>query len=620
MDDRPLGSPTPVEEVSEISQLRHQLNEKNLLIIESRVAKDRAIQDLHSTMQKNLVELATTKSELRRLKRARPLHRNDGHSFASTGGRSFRATPASTQGRNPNYTDSAGENDASHYSTSSSTTSLSSSSSSTYQPTRHGTNAARTHWPHEKELKTLTKKHAKQQSQYRALEKTLSEYNVRQMEHQNQCETWQARVRDAEEARTAMKTTVLRLQRQSAVLGNELSSRVSLVESKSVEYRRRLQEAEQREHVQEDEIHQLQQELTLVSTREDILKRRVKDALTANDKGRLAVVENDRLMKKINRLNIALEHNETVMAQQAKRAQTAIEYQNALVAVKGRLAQKEEQLLELREHLKRSRGQTREETVKGSQSKEEIAIVEAKLRTAIRVNEDLKSKLETSKIDNETLRHHHAGQMEHVKQLQADLASLSSLGMEESSLFASGVRGGGRVSEHRTAATSTEKVNISLQRKLEATEQELNKMKEAIDNAVGSGGGQGSGEGGGSERGWGSGGGQGSGKGGPDNDALVRSLCVDVDVMVGEVLTMVSLLMKILNGEKDLIGPDDLLVDSDVLTAREKKERTKNTLPLKIPQMCKTVGHARNQVKMVRQTIADRLVEELSAADNCGLQ
>ena len=116
------------------------------------------------------------------------------------------------------------------------------------------------------------------------------------------------------------------------------------------------------------------------------------------------------------------------------------------------------------------------------------------------------------------------------------------------------------------------------------------------------------------------GGGQGSGKGGPDNDALVRSLCVDVDVMVGEVLTMVSLLMKILNGEKDLIGPDDLLVDSDVLTAREKKERTKNTLPLKIPQMCKTVGHARNQVKMVRQTIADRLVEELSAADNCGLQ
>ena len=46
MHDRPLGSPTPVEEVSEISQLRHQLNEKNLLIIESRVAKDRAIQDL----------------------------------------------------------------------------------------------------------------------------------------------------------------------------------------------------------------------------------------------------------------------------------------------------------------------------------------------------------------------------------------------------------------------------------------------------------------------------------------------------------------------------------------------------------------------------------------------
>ena len=124
MDDRPLNSPTPVEEVSEISQLRHQLNEKNLLIIESRVAKDRAIQDLHSTMQKNLVELATTKSELRRLKRARPLHRNDGHSFANTGGRSFRATPAPTQGRKPNYTDySAGENDASHYSTSSSTSS-----------------------------------------------------------------------------------------------------------------------------------------------------------------------------------------------------------------------------------------------------------------------------------------------------------------------------------------------------------------------------------------------------------------------------------------------------------------------------------------------------------------
>ena len=76
--NRQINSPTPVEEVSEISRLRHQLNEKNLQIIETRVEKDKALQKMNATLQNQLVELATTKSELRRLKRARPLMNPDG--------------------------------------------------------------------------------------------------------------------------------------------------------------------------------------------------------------------------------------------------------------------------------------------------------------------------------------------------------------------------------------------------------------------------------------------------------------------------------------------------------------------------------------------------------------
>ena len=246
-----LASPTPVAEVVEISRLRHQLNEKNLQLIETRAQSQRQLQDMSSNVQRHLVDLATTKSELRRLKRARPLHR-DGGSSPSVVAHATHATHATTHAAlSRRGGDNRGQSFSS-FSTSSSASAHTTSSSSSHVPVE-----ARTRWPHELELRDLKKHHRALQSNHRALEKTIGQYSLRQMEHQDQCELLENKLSSEMEAREKMKKEVLRLQRQSATLGNELSSRVSLVESKSLEYRRRLIEAEKIEQNQEDEIRQV---------------------------------------------------------------------------------------------------------------------------------------------------------------------------------------------------------------------------------------------------------------------------------------------------------------------------------------------------------------------------
>ena len=610
-----LSSPTPVEEVSEISRLRHQLNERSLQLMESRHNSERSLQDMTANMQKQLVELASTKSQLRRFKRARPLHRDNQHRAAA-----------------PHSNSAMNNNNLLHQSRSPSIITTSSASSTTtashlakYARGGHGStsssSSARTQWPHEHELHQLRKKYRHLQSSHRALEATVGKQNLQQMEHQDQCEVLQARVLAAEEARNKMKRSVLRLQQQSHVLGNDLASRVSLVESKSIEYRRRLQDAETKDQQQEDEIRQLQHELTLVSAREDVLKRRVADALSANEQGRDAVIKVDRLRRRVNELNVKLERKENVMEQQAKRAQTAVEFQNALVACKGRLAQREEQLTKLRTHLHDARAQTRTVIEQCAKSKEEIAVTEASKRAEKRITFDLRRKLEEAREENETLRHHHAGQQEHIYQLQADLASVSSLGMEEATLFSSG---GPSMNQHRNhnrnektnfnnqqqaKVTVEEKVNMTLQRKLDETEHELAKMKQMIDGVIPPtmtsmttagteiGGGVGLG---------------GSG--------LLRSLLLDVEIMTEEVLTMSSLLMKLIEGKNDLIGPDDLLVDRDVLLEREGRGRGESVVLPPIAKLCTRVVHVRKEVRVVRQHLADRLADSLDGRVDCGMQ
>tara|TARA_B100000795_G_scaffold263255_1_gene242124 strand:+ start:174 stop:1574 length:1401 start_codon:yes stop_codon:yes gene_type:complete len=466
----------------------------------------------------------------------------------------------------------------------------------------------------------LQKKYRDLQSNHRAIEATMNKQNLQQMAHQDQCELLQARALSAEEARDKMKHTVLRLQKQSQTLGNDLQSRVSLVESKSIQYRRRLQDAETRDQHQEDEIRQLQNELKLVSAREDILKRRVKDSLFANEKGREAVTEVDRLRRRVNELNIKLEKKEIVMEQQAKRAQTAVEFQNALVACKSRLNQREEQIGTLRAQVKESRTNMRNMNDKCATSNENVAVSQAKARASERIIVDVRLKLQQSREENETLRHHHAGQQEHIHQLQADLRSVSSLGMEEATLFASG----GPTSRRNITKTTEEKVNISLQRKLNQAEKELIEMKNLIDGAVSS-----------------------TTTGsknmnsttllsngndstltvvelsdGPGDDGLLRVLLLDVEILVAEVVSMSSLLMKVMKGQNDLIGPDDLLIDNELYIERENRDKKNGNIAAmpSVAKLCTKIVNVRKEVRIVRQNLADKLTDSLDDGVGCGMQ
>ena len=199
------------------------------------------------------------------------------------------------------------------------------------------------------------------------------------------------------------------------------------------------------------------------------------------------------------------------MREQAKRARQAVELQNALSACKGRLEQRENQIVQLRARTKEARERESVCGVELASSKEREAVGDARMRAQERVNEDLRTKLASLRKENETLRVHHNGRMEHIRQLQADLASVSSLGAEESMLFSGGGgrSGGGRSGGGGSGGgkTTEEKVNMSLQYKLDCAENELKEMKQRIDDVTGSGGGGGNGGSGGGSGGSGGGGG-----------------------------------------------------------------------------------------------------------------
>ena len=83
---------------------------------------------------------------------------------------------------------------------------------------------------------------------------------------------------------------------------------------------------------------------------------------------------------------------------------------------------------------------------------------------------------------------------------------------------------------------------------------------------------------------------------------------------------MSSLLMKLIEGKNDLIGPDDLLVDRDVLLEREGRGRGGSVVLPPVAKLCTRVVHVRKEVRVVRQHLADRLADSLDGRVDCGMQ
>jgi len=295
-----------------------------------------------------------------------------------------------------------------------------------------------------------------------------------------------------------------------------------------------------------------------------------------------------------------------------------------LVACKSRLNQREEQIGTLRAQVKESRTNMRNMNDKCATSNENVAVSQAKARASERIIVDVRLKLQQSREENETLRHHHAGQQEHIHQLQADLRSVSSLGMEEATLFASG----GPTSRRNITKTTEEKVNISLQRKLNQAEKELIEMKNLIDGAVSSTVSSTTTE----SKNMNSTTLLSNGNDstltvvelsdGPGDDGLLRVLLLDVEILVAEVVSMSSLLMKVMKGQNDLIGPDDLLIDNELYIERENRDKKNGNIAAmpSVAKLCTKIVNVRKEVRIVRQNLADKLTDSLDDGVGCGMQ
>jgi len=81
---------------------------------------------------------------------------------------------------------------------------------------------------------------------------------------------------------------------------------------------------------------------------------------------------------------------------------------------------------------------------------------------------------------------------------------------------------------------------------------------------------------------------------------------------------LTSRLMKMLSNDgSELIGPEDLIVDSDTAAARQARRDTFS--PPVVSILCKRVVAVRKDVLVARQHLANRLAEELGT-NGCGMQ
>ena len=109
---------------------------------------------------------------------------------------------------------------------------------------------------------------------------------------------------------------------------------------------------------------------------------------------------------------------------------------------------------------------------------------------------------------------------------------------------------------------------------------------------------------------------------GPGDDGLLRVLLLDVEILVAEVVSMSSLLMKVMKGQNDLIGPDDLLIDNELYIERENREKKNGNIAAmpSVAKLCTKIVNVRKEVRIVRQNLADKLTDSLDDGVGCGMQ
>ena len=254
----------------------------------------------------------------------------------------------------------------------------------------------------------------------------------------SRCASLEASSQRAEDMCARLRRRVRTLQLQHESLASELSTRVAQVEEECAKCHVRLSEAKQRETKYEDNIASQQRQLRLQGAQTEIMRRRLDDALAAAAASHGAIAAADVERRRSAELTAALARKEGLMAKQARRAAAAVEIQNALIACKRRLTQRESQIKECRAVIARERASNRDMTERCIQVAEDCAAADCAREDAEQSAAKAVRELKVLRANAERSRQETILQREEIRRLRADVAAVSSLGMEESMLFAGG--------------------------------------------------------------------------------------------------------------------------------------------------------------------------------------
>ena len=389
------ASPTPVSEVAEITRLRYELNEKNLRLIEECMRPCRALVNPRAV---NIKTRTQRRQKVRDIKR-----------FAST-------------------TNSIDPFKGSSHARSNMNSSPTSSQCALID--------TRTEWPHEAELRQVQKRLRKAHLEKDKLKMRARDLDEAYGEAISRCTSLEASLQRADDTSAGLRRRVQKLKSQHESLASELTTRVAQVEQETMSCRTRLSAAMQRENEYVGKIASQQRELNMQSARMAIMQRRLDDALMTAAANSKAAATADAERRHSAELSAALVRKEGLMKQQARRAAAAVEIQNALIACKRRLGQRESQIMECRATIARQRACNRDMTERCIQVAEESAAADCAREDAEQRVSKLTQEIEVLKADEERLRHEVVLQREEIRQLRTDVAVVSSFGMEESNLLA----------------------------------------------------------------------------------------------------------------------------------------------------------------------------------------
>ena len=374
------ASPTPVSEVAEITRLRLELNERNLKLMEERAKK-------HNTGRTRKVRLAgkfaNRDTARARDGRLRPSPRAD------TATNTAQIIGSRTKGKPSSQIQRRHQTGAAHR------TSLPPlpprpalfhrpainctlySHAHRAPPSSNGAFIdARTEWPHEAELRQVQKRLREILVENDELNSAQKRLRKKLLEKEKLNRSLEETSRQTEEACARLRRRVRTLQHQNESLASELASRIAEVEEESAACRQRLDQAAQLETKYENEIANQQREMHLQAARTEIMQRRLDDALAAASAGRDAISAIDSERRRSAELSATLARKEGLMAKQARRAAAAVEIQNALIACKRRLTQRESQIKECRDALAQERASSREMMDRCVEAAEESAAAE----------------------------------------------------------------------------------------------------------------------------------------------------------------------------------------------------------------------------------------------------